>query len=1374
MGVKGSKGKGSKALLTLLAILLSLAFAGQAQAAAPSHARKSSLDITGLNKACGAVVDSKGDLYASSAGESKVKVFNAEHKPLTEIADANTPCGLAVTTTGDLYVSEQATGDVVRFKPNKYPFEGTPTYGSREVIDSSGSAKGIAVDAFDSRLFVAEGSYVAAYKADGSLEGKLLEGKVSEATALGVFSNPYVETESLKESVRYLSVAEKGANDVKVFNALNSTEKSQGTLKLRRTLSGPNGKESFGFGAKGSALAADSKTGHFVVYDASHSAVDEFDATGEFLDQTTNASLTALGDAEPGALAYDRSGTQSPDGALYVGAGASAGAKLLAFGGLSTPTRELLKERSEKLTVPLARAIATDRYGDVYVAAETQVYVHDSSGKLLMSFEDELEPYALATDSEGNVYVLDGPNTSEQNLTYYEPDSFPPSASTTYTRHEPQLLEATGTIESLAVNPANDHVFAGRGISSLAGTAKKKIEQWGSAKEGSPPIGGEPPVFAPFFSSANGVKGLGVYGANGSVYVSDSNASPQFDVIDPEGTEFLSRASGICKGEKAKANASIGVDQSNSHMLEFRSGQPKAREYDAAGVCVAEFGSFAEGTTAGIAVDNACTLHRNGKGELEPLTGKACEEFDPANGNAYFAFDGNNNTTQPYDVTAFGPLSYPAATPETSKFKLMVSKAGTGSGKVTSSPSGIDCGATCTAEFEEGTKVTLTQEAAAGSKFSGWSGACTGTGSCVVTMTEAKSVTASFEATAKAKFKLTVSKAGAGQGKVTSSPAGIECGATCTAEFEEGTLVTLSASAEAGSTFAGWSGSGCSGTGSCKVTMTEAKSVTATFNLEQHLLTVTREGTGTGTVKSAPTGIECGATCSASFAHGTTVTLTGTSGAKTKAVAWSGCDSVNGENKCLVAMTAARSVKATFDLEAATKFKLTVTKTGAGSGKVTSSPAGISCGATCSAEFEEGKVVKLTAAPEAGSEFRGWSGACSGAQASCEVTMSEAKTVNAFFAHAKQTLKVIQKGTGSGTTSSKPKGVKCSLTCALAEARLYKGTAVLLKVLASSTSSIAGITGCDKTTTISELEATCEVAMSSARTVEVTYGKTAKAILNPKALTFEKQVGTGQGTVKATGLTCEAACSLTNASYTSGDGAKKLPATVTLKAIAAFGSQFTAWGEGQCKENPTPTECVVTMSEARTVTAQFSAKPLVALTLTRSGGGTVSSKPKGIKCAATCDTAIAALPQDTPVVLKALAASGSEFSSWEGCTVLMQTTLESTCEVTLTAAKAVKATFTAPLKPLANPKTLTLSKAGSGYGTVKATGLTCEAACTQTKVKYTGGDGGKKLPATVTLKATSQAGSDPVSWTGCESNPTPSECVVEMNADKEVIARFEE
>ena len=78
-------------------------------------------------------------------------------------------------------------------------------------------------------------------------------------------------------------------------------------------------------------------------------------------------------------------------------------------------------------------------------------------------------------------------------------------------------------------------------------------------------------------------------------------------------------------------------------------------------------------------------------------------------------------------------------------------------------------------------------------------------------------------------FTLNVSKTGPGSGTVTSAPAGIDCGATCSDSFAGNSTVTLTATPAAGSAFAGWGGA-CSGTGACTVTMNAAKTVTATFN----------------------------------------------------------------------------------------------------------------------------------------------------------------------------------------------------------------------------------------------------------------------------------------------------------------------------------------------------------------------------------------------------------------------------------------------------------------------------------------------------------------------------------------------------------------
>jgi uncharacterized repeat protein (TIGR01451 family) len=160
-------------------------------------------------------------------------------------------------------------------------------------------------------------------------------------------------------------------------------------------------------------------------------------------------------------------------------------------------------------------------------------------------------------------------------------------------------------------------------------------------------------------------------------------------------------------------------------------------------------------------------------------------------------------------------------------YQLDVTKAGTGSGTVTSSPTGVSCGVDCSEVYAAGTRVTLTAAAQSGSSFTGWSGACTGTGSCLVTMDSAGTVTATFDPVAS--YQLDVAKAGTGSGTVSSSPTGVSCGSDCTESYTSGTVVTLTAAAQSGSSFAGWSGA-CSGTGTCSVTMTGAKSVTATFN----------------------------------------------------------------------------------------------------------------------------------------------------------------------------------------------------------------------------------------------------------------------------------------------------------------------------------------------------------------------------------------------------------------------------------------------------------------------------------------------------------------------------------------------------------------
>lgn len=240
---------------------------------------------------------------------------------------------------------------------------------------------------------------------------------------------------------------------------------------------------------------------------------------------------------------------------------------------------------------------------------------------------------------------------------------------------------------------------------------------------------------------------------------------------------------------------------------------------------------------------------------------------------------------------------------------------GTGSGNLTSNPAGLNCGSQgtlCSANFATGTSVSVTATPDSNSNFAGWSGACSGTGKCNVTMGADRQATATFNLNPS----LTVNLGGntAATGTVTSSPAGINCqlpqGGACQAYFLPGTSVQLMASAGSGSVFGGWSG-GCSGTSTCALTMNADQSVGAIFN-GPPTITVGLSGSGSGTVASKPAGINCPTQCSASFPSGTAVSLTATAASGSGFDGWTA--PCSGTGSCSVSATTDQSVGATFDL----------------------------------------------------------------------------------------------------------------------------------------------------------------------------------------------------------------------------------------------------------------------------------------------------------------------------------------------------------------------------------------------------------------------------------------------------------------------------
>ncbi|MFM7068009.1 MAG: InlB B-repeat-containing protein [Actinomycetes bacterium] len=134
----------------------------------------------------------------------------------------------------------------------------------------------------------------------------------------------------------------------------------------------------------------------------------------------------------------------------------------------------------------------------------------------------------------------------------------------------------------------------------------------------------------------------------------------------------------------------------------------------------------------------------------------------------------------------------------------------------------------------------------------------------------------------------------------------MSCTSSCSAPFTSGTTVTLTATPNTGATLALWSGCDSVAGNTCTLTMSTSRSVTATFS---YPLTVT--ASSGGTITSSPTGISCPASCTASYAAGTTVTLTATPSPGATFTGWVGCDSVSATT-CFVTLNSARSVSASF------------------------------------------------------------------------------------------------------------------------------------------------------------------------------------------------------------------------------------------------------------------------------------------------------------------------------------------------------------------------------------------------------------------------------------------------------------------------------
>jgi hypothetical protein len=255
-------------------------------------------------------------------------------------------------------------------------------------------------------------------------------------------------------------------------------------------------------------------------------------------------------------------------------------------------------------------------------------------------------------------------------------------------------------------------------------------------------------------------------------------------------------------------------------------------------------------------------------------------------------------------------------------------------------------------------------------------------------VTSNQTIAATFAATT---YTLSTSTSGTGAGTVTANPSG--------ATFSAGTVVTLTATPNANSTFSGWSGA-CSGTSAtCQVTMNSNLSAAASFAAKTVTYTITASaGTGGTISPSGSTSVNAGGSQTYMISANSGYTISGVS--------------VNGSSVGAVSsyafnnVTSNQTIVVTF---AANTYTLSTSTSGTGAGTVTANPSG--------ATFSAGTVVTLTATPNANSTFSGWSGACSGTSATCQVTMNSNLSAAASFA-AKTVTYTITASAGAGGTIS--------------------------------------------------------------------------------------------------------------------------------------------------------------------------------------------------------------------------------------------------------------------------------------------------------------------------------------------------------------------
>ena len=235
-----------------------------------------------------------------------------------------------------------------------------------------------------------------------------------------------------------------------------------------------------------------------------------------------------------------------------------------------------------------------------------------------------------------------------------------------------------------------------------------------------------------------------------------------------------------------------------------------------------------------------------------------------------------------------------------------------GSGSVTSTPSGIECGDTCVAQFKSGEQVYLSASGKNGKSFNGWGGDCVGQGFCNLNMDGNKNVSASFGSEDPAPNGQLIKVIRPSNGAVSSEPSGILCGGPnkqCSSSFSS---TKLTATPNFGYEFIRWNGCQAPEGNTCHLKPIGKITVSAVFKkLPRYTIKISKNTLGS--ITSNPAGLVCPdkkKSCSVKFVKGAQVTLTPTPQSNRSFGGWTGACS--GLDACTLLVDGNKGVGAIF------------------------------------------------------------------------------------------------------------------------------------------------------------------------------------------------------------------------------------------------------------------------------------------------------------------------------------------------------------------------------------------------------------------------------------------------------------------------------